>query len=115
MQVVDQLSAMDALVSKGQIVDAVDQFFADNAQTLDFDGTATQNKEEMLEKMRGFAGAIKEVNGITLHHSTVGPEVSMSEYTFDFNMADGSHVLWHEIIRRKWKDGKVIHEQYFKN
>ncbi len=110
-----KLEEMDTLVLQGQIVEAVRDFFADNARTEDFDGTITKNRDEMIGKMEGFLGAIARVNGITRHHAATGDGVSMSEFTFDFNMKDGSKVLWHEIIRRVWQDGKVIHEQYFKS
>ena len=115
MQIHHLLSEMDAMVSQGQIVNAVERFFANNAKTQDFDGTITNTKVEMLDKMTGFVGGIKAVNGITLHQAAIEGDVSLSEYTFDFDMKDGSHILWHEIIRRQWKDGKVIDEQYFKN
>lgn len=115
MSVLDQLSDLDTLVSKGLIVDAVQKYFSEDAQTRDFDGTITKNKSQMLEKMNAFVGAIQEVNGITLHQSVSDQDLSFSEFTFDFAMKDGSHILWHEIIRRLWRDGKVIREQYFKN
>ncbi len=115
MQISNLLSEMDGMILQGQIVEAVDKFFAASAKTVDFDGTETNTKSEMLDKMNGFVGSIQAVNGITLHHSTHTENVSMSEYTFDFTMKDGSQVLWHEIIRRVWQDGKVIDEQYFKN
>ena len=109
------LEQMDAVVSQGRIVEAVDRYFDVRAVTEDFDGTITRDKSEMLEKMRRFAGGIREVNRIQLHAQLVNGTVSMSEYTFDFDMKDGSRVLWHEIIRREWKDGLVVKEQYFKN
>lgn len=115
MQVINLTTEMDAMVSKGQIVEAVQKFFNDEVQTRDHDGTATTDKAQVVAKLTGFVGAIQQVNGITLHHSAVGENVSMSEFTFDFDMQDGSKILWHEIIRREWKDGKVISEFYFKN
>ena len=59
---------MDAIVAKGAIVDAVQQFFANNAVTSDYSGGKTSNKDEMLNKMEGFANSIANVNGITVHH-----------------------------------------------
>ena len=115
MEVKQLVSEMDALVSRGQIVDATAQFFGEHARTQDFDGTITTTKAEMLTKMEGFASAIQQVNGITHHRTLVNGNVTMSEYTFDFDMKDGSKVLWHEIIRRIWENGKVVQEQYFKN
>ncbi len=114
MNIKDQATKMDAIVSQGAIVDAVKEFFADNATTSDYGNGGTSGKSEMIAKMENFAGAIAKVNGITHHHTIVDKNVSASEFTFDFDMADGSKIYWHEIIRRIWNtDGKVINEEYF--
>jgi len=71
-------------------------------------------KAAMVAKMEGFLGGIAKVNGITLHHTLVGDGVTASEFTFDFDMKDGSKIYWHEIIRRVWNtDGLVVQEEYF--
>ncbi len=102
------------MVKKGQIVEATEKFFASNAKTIDFDGTVMKDKDEMLTKMQGFADAIAKVNGITLHHASLNGDVSFAEFTFDFDMKDGSKILWHEILRTVWQNGLVVEEQYFK-
>ncbi len=114
MNIKEQTKKMDAIVSQGAIVDAVKEFFADNANTSDYGNGKTHGKQEMLAKMEGFAGAIAKVNGITHHNSIVDGNVSASEFTFDFDMKDGSKIYWHEIIRRTWNaEGKVVEEEYF--
>ena len=47
-------SSKNEMVKKGQIVDATEKYFASNAKTTDFDGTVTNGKAEMLNKMQGF-------------------------------------------------------------
>ena len=114
MNIKEQVQKMDAIVAQGAIVDAVKEFFADNANTSDYGNGKTTGKAEMIAKMEGFAGAIAKVNGITHHHSIIDGNVSASEFTFDFDMQDGSKIYWHEIIRRIWnEDGKVVQEEYF--
>ncbi|TJY36029.1 hypothetical protein [Pontimicrobium aquaticum] len=114
MNIKELVTEMDSVVAQGAIVDAVKQFFANDATTSDFGGVKTSNKNQMVEKMEGFAGAIAQVNGITHHHTIVDGNISASEFTFDFNMKDGSHIYWHEVIRRIWNyEGKVIQEEYF--
>jgi hypothetical protein len=114
MEIRSQLQKMDALVSQGSIVDAVKQFFAENASTSNYGANATKSKNEMIAKMEGFAGAIAKVNGIKHHYSLLDGNVSASEFTFDFDMVDGSKIYWHEIIRRVWSnEGLVIEEEYF--
>ncbi|SEJ79576.1 hypothetical protein SAMN05216327_12067 [Dyadobacter sp. SG02] len=109
------LSAKNDMVKKGQIVEATEKFFAPNVRTIDFDGTVTNGKSEMLAKMQGFAGAIAAVNGITMHHTSLNGNISFAEFTFDFDMKDGSKIFWHEILRSVWENGKIVEEQYFKS
>lgn len=111
---IEIFSAKNKMVKKGQIVEATEKYFADNAMTIDFDGTETHNKSQMVEKMQGFADAIANVNGITLHHTSLNDNISFAEFTFDFDMKDGSKILWHEILRTVWKNGQIVEEQYFK-
>ena len=114
MSVKNLNTELDALVLKGDMVTAVTNYFADNVVTTDHDGTVIRNKAGHIAKMEGFLGAIARVNGITFHASAVNEKVSFSEFTFDFDMKDGSKILWHEILRREWKDEKIVSEQYFK-
>lgn len=105
---------MDGMVAQGAIVDAVEKFFADSAETSDYNQVTTKNKDQMIEKMTGFTGAIAKVNGITLHNTLVDGNVSASEFTFDFQMKDDTSIYWHKIIKRVWNDqGEVIFEEYF--
>lgn len=114
MDIKEQVQKMDALVSKGEIINAVENFFCEKAQTSDYGNLATEGKSQMIDKMNGFLGSIEKVNGITHHGSLVDGNISASEFTFDFDMKDGSKILWHEIIKRQWDDkGKVTNETYF--
>lgn len=114
MNIKEQVQKMDAIVSKGAIVEAVKEFFAPDAITSDYGNGGTTGKPAMIEKMEGFAGSIANVNGIEHHYTIVDGNVSASEFTFDFDMKDGSKIYWHEIIRRVWNtDGKVVREEYF--
>jgi len=114
MNINSQVQKMDAMVAQGAIVDAVKTFFAEDATTSDYGNSTTPNKAAMVAKMEGFLGSIAAVNGITHHHSIIGDGVSASEFTFNFDMKDGSKIYWHEIIRRVWnKDGLVVNEEYF--
>jgi hypothetical protein len=115
MKVVDLLSEFDGMVTKGQILEAIDKFFAGSVDTIEVGGALTKTKNEKIGKLKEFLGGIQAVNGITLLSSAISDNVSYSEYKMDFDMKDGSKILWHEIIRREWKDDKVVHEQYFQN
>jgi len=114
MDIRNKVQEMDALVSQGEIITAVNNNFCDIATTSDYGGISTNGKAQMLEKMNGFLGAISNVNEIKHHNTIVDGNISASEFTFDFDMKDGSKILWHEIIKREWNaEGKVTNENYF--
>lgn len=114
MDIRAQAQEMDSLVSKGEIINAVDNYFCDMASTSDYGNVSTSGKPQMIEKMNGFLGSIAKVNGIQHHNTVVDGNTSASEFTFDFDMKDGSKILWHEIIKREWNaEGKVTKETYF--
>lgn len=114
MDINSQLEKMDGLVAQGAIVDAVKTFFADSANTSDYGDLKTTDKAGMVEKMEGFTGGIAKVNAIVHHRSMLQGNASASEFTFDFDMKDGSKIHWHEIIRRIWnEEGLVVEEEYF--
>lgn len=114
MNLKSQVEKMDAMVARGDILNAIKVFFAEDAATSDYGDTTTIGKAALVAKMESFLEDIAVVNGITLHRTIVGDGVSASEFTFDFDMKDGSNIYWHEIIRRVWNsDGLVVYEKYF--
>lgn len=103
-----------ALMTQGKMVEATEQFFAETAETIDFTGVVTRTRQEMVDKMKGFLGSVSKVNGLTVQNSAVEGDISFLEFTVDLDMADGSKVFWHEVIKSVWKDGRIIREQFFK-
>jgi len=101
------------LTKKGLVVEAAELLFAEDATTVDFDGYETTSREGMVKKMESFTSGIEKVNGITYHGSAVDGDTTFAEFTFDFDMKDGSQIRWHEIIRSVWNNGKIVSERYF--
>ena len=54
MNIRELVEQMDTKVSRGAIVDAVIDHFADGAKTKDYGNAATSNKSEMVQKMASF-------------------------------------------------------------
>ena len=107
-------NAKNKMITSGQIIDAAEKYFSSNIKTIDFDGTVSEGKQATRKKLNDFVGAIQKVNVIALHQSASYDNASFSEYTFSFEMKDGSKIYWHEIIRSLWENGQIVEEQYFK-
>ena len=112
-QLNDLLAEKNEMITKGQILEAVEKFFAADARTIDFTGSKANGKEEIIEEQKKMIESIKKVNEITLHRVGVGDNVTFAEFTLDFDMKDGSKIHLHEILESKWHNGLIVEEQYF--
>ncbi len=115
MTIQENLTKMNSLISQGQIIDAVDQFFHDNILTQEVGGEPKQGKALKREGLVDFVNNIAAVKEITVHNNAINGDTSYSEYTFRFDFKDGSNVNWNEIISRQWDGDQVVRERYFQN
>ena len=113
-QLKDLLAEKNEMVTKGQIPEAVEKFFAADARTVDFTGRKDNGKENILAEQRQMIGMVENVNEISVHRVGVGDDVTFAEFIIDLDMKDGSKIYWHEIIYSVWKNGKIVFEEYYK-
>ena len=107
------LHNLDAMIAKGEMVEATEQFYADNCTYQEGNQPPrTGGKAAHKEYLSGFFKTVTAVNGLTLRSQAVGDGVTMSEWTFDLSTTNGP-VLWNEVLRRQWKDGKVVSERFY--
>jgi len=112
MNVQQLVEALDAQIIKGDILGAFEQFAADNCVTLSNAKDMTQSKAQKLEILNWFFQNIATVNRIERPAFQVAGDVTDSQFVFDFTNRQGENLVFNEVIRRVWKDGKMVEEQY---
>ena len=106
-------TALNAMIAKGEMVEATERFYADDCIYQEGNQTPRTGGKEGHKKYLGdFFKTVTKVNGLTLHGQTVGDGVTMSEWTFNLATTNGP-ILWNEILRRRWQNGKVISERFY--
>jgi hypothetical protein len=103
---------LNAMISSGKILEALDQFFADDAVFQEGNGAARRGKRVNHDFLSGFFKTLKAFNGATLHSQAVNGDTSLSEWTFDMVGPNGP-ILWNEVLSRRWNNGKVVSERYY--
>ena len=104
---------LDAMIGKGEMVEATEKFYADNCVYQEGNQPPRPGgKAAHKEYLTGFFKTVKAVNALTLHSQTVGDGVTMSEWTFDLT-TDKGPILWNEVLRRRWENGKVVSERFY--
>ncbi|MBK6929328.1 MAG: hypothetical protein IPH12_00095 [Saprospirales bacterium] len=112
MNIKQFVEALDAQILSGDIVGAFNKFAADDCVTRSNAQDMTQNKAQKLEILKWFFQNIAAVNRIERLGVQVGDNVTESQFVFDFVNQQGQPLVYSEVIRRVWKDGKMVEEQY---
>lgn len=106
-------TSINELAKKGEMASSVEQFYADDCTFQEGSQPARAGgKAGQLTYLVNFFATVTKVNAIQLHGQAVGDGITISEWTFDMASTNGP-VLWNEIIRRNWRDGKVVSERYY--
>jgi hypothetical protein len=104
--------ALDAQVAKGDIIAAFGNFAADNCVTFSTPEDKTTSKAQKLEALRWFFNNVASVNRIQRLAAKEGKDTTDSQFVFDFTDKFGNQLVYNEVIRRTWKNGKIVAEQY---
>jgi ketosteroid isomerase-like protein len=113
-QLKDLLAEKNEMVTKGQILEAIEKYFAPDVKTVDFTGRKGNGKEDIIAGQKQTVEMIQKVNDISVHRVGVGDDVTFAEFIFDLDLKDGSKIYWHEIIFSIWENGKIVFEEYYK-
>jgi hypothetical protein len=103
----------DRMVLAGDILGAVDRYFADEVVTQEGNAAPVVGKAANRARLDAFLSSLRAFNGATRHSYGVGEDVTLSEYTFDLVTEDGAPLIWNEVIRRRWANGQVVDERYY--
>ena len=104
---------LNAMIAKGEMVQAVEKFYGDNCSEQEGNqAPRAGGKAGQIAYLTEFFKTVKAVNAITLHSQTIGNGVTMSEWTFDLSTTGGP-ILWNEVLRRRWENGKVVSERFY--
>lgn len=105
-------SELNRVTAAGNILEALDGYYADDCTFQEGNLPARIGKQAQRQHLEAFFKTLKKFNSATLHSAAVGDDVTLSEWTFDMAGPDGP-IVWNEILRRCWKDGKVVSERYY--
>lgn len=105
----DQLNQM---TKAGKILDALEQFYDSDCTFQEGNQPARKGRKTQHDHLSAFFATLKKFNGATLHAHGVGTDTTISEWTFDMVGPNGP-IVWNEVLRRKWKNGKIVSERYY--
>ena len=106
-------NAINTLSAEGKMLEAIDQYYAENCIFTESDGSSRQSKAEQIAHLTGFFGTLKSFDGAKLHGAATSENYGTSQWTFNMTSQDGTAIEWNEVLVRNWANGKVISETYY--
>lgn len=106
------VEAIDAQIIAGDIIGAFDKFAADNCVTLSSADDKTTSKAQKIEALHWFFANVATVNRVERLGYTIGKDSTDSRFVFEFVNRQGVPMIYDEVIRRTWKNGQLVQEQY---
>ena len=104
---------LNEMIASGQAMEAFEKFYADDVVMQENNQEARKGKDACRKYEEEFFSNVAEFHEGSLHGSAAQGDLSYSEWTFDVTFKDGSRMRNHQVAARRWKNGKVVSEQFF--
>jgi len=104
---------LNEMIASGKAMEAFEKFYAEDVVMKENQEEPRVGKEACRKYEENFFGNVEEFHEGSFHGSAAEGDRSFSEWVFDVTFKDGTRMRNHQVAARKWKDGKVVHEQFF--
>lgn len=117
MAIREQVGILVEHVEGGNFIDAIDTFYADDAESYEAGGVRTAGKAALLDKERNFLRTIATWHA---HHAVdvvVDETLAAIHWRFELTRRSGERVTVEEVALQRWRgtgpDARIVHETYF--
>lgn len=111
----DRLEDLFFYIRDGRILDAINEFYAEDAVMQDNALPPTVGREANLEREREFLSTVKEWQRFDGTAKGVGENVTFYETVMGWVATDGTPVHVKQVVVAIWQDGQIIQERYYHN
>ncbi len=109
------------MIAKGQFVEGMETFYADNAINEEPTGASIQGKQAIIDNEKNVLQQVAAYHGIEVKSIGVGQDdgngngVTFAEYKLSVDMKDGSKFNPDQVQVTRWKNGKAAHIKFYYN
>jgi hypothetical protein len=111
----DRLEDLFSYIREGRILDAINEFYAEDAVMQENNLPPTVGREANFEREKQFLSTVKEWKRFEVLTKGVGEDVTFYETVMDWVTTDDTPVHVEQVVVAKWRNGKIIHERYYHN
>ncbi len=108
-----RVDALNSMILQGRILDAMNEFYADDVVMAENDQAPTVGLAANLERERAFVAAT-QWHGLELQGVVVDGHVAVVRWKMDFtNSAYGQRLAFTQVAVQCWAGGKIVEERFY--
>lgn len=113
MSIKEAIEDLNSMVLKGEILEAFEKYYAEDISMQENEQPPTVGKDANRERERQFLANVTEFRGAEVKAVTVGDNVTMVEWFFDYTHKEWGKLTYHQVAVQRWKNGKIVHERFY--
>lgn len=117
MSVLENTTKLYQMMGQGQMMEAFEEFYADNVVVQEANGDVRNGKEAQRAALGEWAQSVKEHHAGGVGATTANEESGTAcvESWADVTFQDGNRIRMEEVAVQKWENGKIVHERFYYN
>lgn len=109
----ERVAALIALVEQGKFVEALEQFYAEDA-TMQENGQAPRvGRDKLIEHERGVMASFKRIRTLPVESFPVDGDRVVIRWVFEFTRPDGTSFRIDELAHQRWRGDWIVEERLF--
>ena len=101
------------LLGKGQFIDAMTTYFADDVVIQEVGQAPKEGKAHCISVEEELLQGVSEFIQYTSHSRAASGDKTFYEATMEFKTKDGQHIKQQQAVVSTWRDGKIVDERYY--
>jgi ketosteroid isomerase-like protein len=109
----ERVAALVALVEAGKYVEAIEQFYAEDATMQENGAPPRGPRDRLVAHERGVMGSMAKIQTLPGSTYVVEGELAVIRWTFVFTRKDGKSFRMEELAWQRWRGDRIVEERFF--
>jgi SnoaL-like domain len=110
-----KVDTLNEMILNGKILEAFDQFYADDVVMQDNNYPARIGKADNRLYEESFVNGLTAFRGATVENVIISDGIAVIEWWFDYTHKDYGDRNYKQVSVQRWKDDKIVEEKFYYN
>ena len=113
--IAQRVDALKAYINEGKIIEAMEEFYADDVVMQENTEEPTRGLEANIEREKQFLSIVKEWKWTKWDATAINDRENTSfvEYSFEFVNKEGESVVYNQVSVQRWREGRIVSERFY--